>query len=299
VTNSSQPVVLITGASSGLGRATAELLAANGYRVFGTSRTSQADQRLPYSMLQLDVHSDAAAQACVQEVLAQAGHIDVLINNAGFALIGASEETALDQVKDIFETNFFGAVRMVNAVLPAMRRASSGTIINISSMAGLLASPFIGFYCASKHALEGYSEGLRYEVKPFGIRVALVEPGFFQSGFAAATQEAAQPVGAYAAMRERANGFYARLNAAGNEPQRVAQLILRILRQPRPRLRYLIGLDARLFALSKRAAPMSLLEAQARLVFRLDDRPLPEMLLTGLLGLLGVGRTPGVPAPKR
>ncbi|NTU78616.1 MAG: SDR family NAD(P)-dependent oxidoreductase [Chloroflexales bacterium] len=284
------PVVLLTGASAGLGRATAELLAANGFRVFGTSRTPQPDPSRPYVMLPLDVRSDESVQACIQRLLAQAGRIDVLINNAGFGLTGALEEASLDQVKGLFETNFFGAVRMVNAVLPTMRRQHGGSIVNISSIAGIAASPFLGFYSASKHALEGYSEALRHEVKAFNIRVALIEPGFFPSDFVQATQGPDRTIAEYAAPGRRASAVIDHAVATGADPHDIARLILGVLRSRAPRLRHLVGADARLFALARRLEPEPLFEQQARWTFRLDDRPLVEALSAALLRLLGVWR---------
>jgi short-subunit dehydrogenase len=171
--------VLVTGASSGIGRATARLLAERGFTVFGTARKpSPPDEgaKSGVTMVALDVRSDESVRACVEQVVAKAGRLDVLVNNAGYSLTGAAEETSVEEAKAQLETNFFGAVRMVNAVLPGMRKAEAGKIINISSLAGSTAIPYSGFYSASKFALEGYSESLWYEVRPFGISVSLVEP---------------------------------------------------------------------------------------------------------------------------
>src|SRR2546422_6503660 len=170
--------VLVTGASSGIGQATAQLLAERGHRVFGTTRKPGAAQASGFTMVGLDVRSDDSVRGCVDQVLSQAGRLDVLVNNAGYTLMGAAEETSVAEAKAQFETNFFGVVRMVNAVLPGMRAAGAGKIINISSLAGNTAIPFSAFYSATKFALEGYSESLWYEVSPFGISVSLVEPGF-------------------------------------------------------------------------------------------------------------------------
>jgi NAD(P)-dependent dehydrogenase (short-subunit alcohol dehydrogenase family) len=284
------PVVLITGASSGLGQASAELLATSGFRVFGTSRTPRPDPTLPYTMLPLDVRSEDSARACVAAVLAQAGRIDVLINNAGLGLAGALEEASLAQAQALFETNFFGVVRMVNAVLPHMRRQRSGRIINISSLVGFGGSPFEGFYCASKHAIEGYSETLRQEVKSLGIQVAMVEPGGFQSDFAQVNQDPEHSITDYAAMRERARAVFDHSIATGQSPQLIARLILRILRTPRPRLRNLSGRDCWFFAFGKRSLPEPLAEVLLRLVYRLDNRPIPEGLLVAAMNMVGVWR---------
>jgi NAD(P)-dependent dehydrogenase (short-subunit alcohol dehydrogenase family) len=290
MTTPTTPVALITGASSGLGRAAAELLSANGFRVFGTSRAPRPDPTLPYTMLPLDVRSDESAAACVAEVLAQAGRIDVLINSAGHGIQGALEETPLPQAQALFETNFFGVVRMVNAVLPHMRQRRSGTIINISSAAGIGGMPFQGFYGASKHAVEGYSEALRFEVKSLGIRVALVEPGFFQSGFGQANEVVTQTIADYAGMRRRVVSVFAQALAASAGPQVIAALILRIIRSPNPRLRHPIGADARQIALSKRTMPEPLIETITRWIFQLDERPAPAFLTALLHGMFGWGR---------
>lgn len=178
--------VLITGCSTGIGFATAEFLARNGHTVYATMRTPQrtpqlaqlAEQdTLPITVLPMDVDSDESVAAAITEVLHQAGHIDVLVNNAGIGPVGAVEETPLSVFQAIMQTNYFGALRCIQAVLPGMRERGNGCIINISSVAGKLYSPFHSAYCASKAALEALSECLAGEVGPLGIRVALIQPG--------------------------------------------------------------------------------------------------------------------------
>jgi len=142
--------ILVTGASSGIGQSTAQLLAERGFTVFGTARKPDAAKRAPFTMLALDVRSDESVRACMEQVIAKAGRLDVLVNNAGYAMMGAAEETSVEEAKAQFETNFFGIVRMVNAVLPGMRAAGAGKIINISSLAGNTAIPFSAFYSATK-----------------------------------------------------------------------------------------------------------------------------------------------------
>src|SRR5262245_58411020 len=165
-----QKVVLITGASSGVGHTTARLLSQSGYRVFGTSRNPGGAEATPgVATLALDVCSDDSVAACVKAVVADAGRIDVLVNNAAYELAGAAEETTIDEAKAQFETNFFGVVRMVKAVLPSMRRQKHGRIVNVSSLSGVSSIPFMGMYSASKFALEGFSEALQLEVSPFNI----------------------------------------------------------------------------------------------------------------------------------
>jgi NAD(P)-dependent dehydrogenase (short-subunit alcohol dehydrogenase family) len=169
---SEKRTVLITGVSSGIGQATAGLLARGGYTVFGASRNPAIAEPIPgVEMLPLDVCSDESVRACIDTLFARVAHLDVLVNNAGYALRGALEEVTLQEAKAQFETNLFGIVRMTKGVLPTMRKQGHGQIINISSAVGLAALPFVGFYSASKFALEGYTEALRHEVKPFNIQL--------------------------------------------------------------------------------------------------------------------------------
>lgn len=179
-------VVLVTGASSGFGRAVAQALHARGYRVYGTARNPALDRGAgDYAMLTMDVDSDLSVAQGVARVLQDAGQIDVLVNNAGFGLAGAIEDTSDDEARSQFETNFFGMHRLCRAVLPHMRRQGGGRIVNMSSLGGLVSVPFQAFYCAAKFAVEAYSEALRMEVRPFRISVAMVEPGDFATGFTA------------------------------------------------------------------------------------------------------------------
>ncbi|MCY1065034.1 SDR family NAD(P)-dependent oxidoreductase [Nannocystis sp. RBIL2] len=215
-------VVLITGASSGFGEAAARLLAARGpYRVFGTSRRAAGDDTLGGAeMLPLDVRSDASVAACVDAVMQRAGRIDVLVNNAGYTLAGAVEETAIDEAKAQFDTNFFGMARMVRAVLPVMRAQGGGRIVNVSSLAGLVGVPFHAHDSASKFAIEGLSEGLRQEVRRFGIHVSLIEPGDFKTAGTAARERATGGLPAYAAARDRAIDIMARAEQSGPDPRK-------------------------------------------------------------------------------
>ncbi|MFN6565309.1 MAG: SDR family NAD(P)-dependent oxidoreductase [Nostoc sp. ChiSLP01] len=168
-----QKVVLVTGASSGFGQLIAQKLAAVDYCVFGTSRKEHPPSQ-GVEMLRLDVTSDSSVQSCINGLVTRTKRIDVLVNNAGQIHASMIEETSLEQAKEIFETNFWGVVRVTNAVLPIMRQQRSGHIINMSSVAGLIGAPGQGFYSASKFALEGYSEALSVELDPFNIQVSLV-----------------------------------------------------------------------------------------------------------------------------
>ena len=264
-------VVLVTGASSGIGAAVASLFHRRGYTVFGTSRSANQDPQREFHMLQLDVNSDVSAKACVDEVLAQTGRLDVLVNNAGFDLGGAIEETSIEEAKEQFETNFFGVARMVKAALPAMREARSGRIINIGSLAGLLAIPYGAYYAATKFALEGYSEALWFEVKPFGIAVSLVEPGFVRTSINQATHYSAKSIPAYDGPRDRALAVLDRSVSAGIAPELVAETVLRAAQTRNPRLRYRVGTDAQWLPRLKSAAPWAVVAAGVRRTFELDS----------------------------
>src|SRR4051794_37187167 len=179
-------VALVTGASSGIGEATAERLARAGYKVYGTSRRGALAGRRSFAMLPLDVTSDESVAAVVSEVTRLEGRIDLLVNNAGFSVAPAgAEESSIEQARAIFDTNFFGIVRMTRAVVPHMRHQGSGRIINIGSVLGFLPAPYMALYSATKHAIEGYSESLDHELRTRGIRVLVVEPAYTKTQFEA------------------------------------------------------------------------------------------------------------------
>jgi short-subunit dehydrogenase len=264
--------VLVTGASSGIGAAVARTLQTRGFTVFGTTREVGPDSPREIPMLVLDVASDDSVRACVDEVVSRTGRLDVLVNNAGYALMGAAEETRVAEAKAQFETNFFGVVRMVNTVLPGMRQAGSGTILNIGSLAGLTAIPFIAFYSATKYALEAYSEALWYECRPFGIAVTLIEPGWVHTGIGHASQIAAEPLTAYDAPRTRAIAAINRAIGEGISSDLVATAVRRALESPRPRLRYRVGTSARWLPRLKNAVPWGMYASAIRRNFDLDAK---------------------------
>src|SRR4051795_12235437 len=194
-------VALVTGASSGIGEAAARELVDAGFTVYGTNRKAVAgEQRDGVTFLPLDVTDDASVAIAVGDVLARSGRIDVLVNNAGFGVAGAAEESSVEQARALFETNVFGLMRVTRAVLPVMRAQGSGRIINVSSIVGLIPVPFMALYASSKHALEGYSESLDHEVREHGVRVLLVEPGFTKTAFDATPAD--EPLPLYAQRRE-------------------------------------------------------------------------------------------------
>jgi NAD(P)-dependent dehydrogenase (short-subunit alcohol dehydrogenase family) len=249
-----QRVILITGASSGFGQEAARVLVRRGHRVFGTSRAVRADDG-GMRMLALDVRDEESVRAGVEKVLAEAGRIDVLVNNAGYALASLIEEATTEEAEAMFDTNFFGIVRMTKAVLPAMRRQRRGTIINVGSLAGLVGVPGEGFYAASKFAIEGYSESLRYEVEPLGIHVSIVEPSYFKTGFDRAKIEGSDRVGDYDGLRERIHAVFDAGARSGGDPRVVGELIARIAESPKPRLRYRVGREAHLIAPLRNVLP--------------------------------------------
>jgi NAD(P)-dependent dehydrogenase (short-subunit alcohol dehydrogenase family) len=260
----SNQVALVTGASSGIGQATAELLAAHGFTVFGTSRIPDHRAR-SYTLLPLDVCSDASVEAAVRSLLDQTGRIDVLVNNAGYALVGAIEETSIADAQAQLDTNLFGVMRMVKAVLPVMRKQGTGRIINVSSVVGHVAPPYVGLYATSKFALEGMSEALREEVRPFGVEVAMVEPSFVKTHIE--SPQPGNPIAAYTPGRQAAMHSLSTSVEGGMEPRAVAQVIL-LAATTRPRLRYLVGQDAKALMLLKRLLPGTLFERLSRHLFR-------------------------------
>jgi len=265
---SDQRVVLITGASSGVGESTARLLSQRGYKVFGTSRHSPTTDSTPaVEMLPLDVRADDSVRGCVEAVVNRTGRLDVLINNAGYELAGALEEVSSEEARAQFETNFFGVVRMVDAVLPLMRHQKHGQIINVSSLSGLSAIPFLGIYSASKFALEGYTEALRHEVKPFNIRVSLTEAGFLKTPMMNHRQLATSRLAEYDPWRQRALIAIRAHEAKGPGAEVVAETLLDIVSSRTPRLRYLIGGQARTVARLRRFLPARMYEQGVRRTF--------------------------------
>ena len=264
-------IALITGVSSGIGRATATLLSGRGFRVFGTMRRlgEPEGQLGAVEVIRLDVRDEQSVRSCVQTVLDRAGRIDALVNNAGYALIGSLEETSIEEAKELFETNFFGALRMAQAVLPIMREQGYGRIVNIGSVVGFLPAPYQGIYAASKHALEGYSESLDHEVRQFGIRVAVVEPGFTRTKIDQNRQLIRQPLAVYAHDRNRVLSANPVNIANGDDPLGVASVVLEAFTSRSPRLRYPAGSQAKLATRLRTFIPASLFDKGLRKQFGL------------------------------
>ena len=262
-------VALVTGVSSGIGSSTAAILAGAGFRTFGTVRSEAARPAPNVELVRVDVRDDAAVRSGVQEVLDRTGRIDVLVNCAGAALFGALEETSLDEARELFDTNFFGAVRMNQAVLPAMRRQGSGRLITIGSILGFLPAPFMGMYAATKFALEGYSETLDHEIRNLGVRAVLVEPGYTRTGLSEKYRTAQASWPDYAADRAT---VVKRVNdniANGVDPEVVARVVLRAATARTPRLRYTAGSEAATLAMLRAFAPASILDRGIRKAFGL------------------------------
>jgi NAD(P)-dependent dehydrogenase (short-subunit alcohol dehydrogenase family) len=251
-------VVLVTGAGSGIGQATATLLADGGYRVFGTSRDGAGPAGAPYAMLPLELSSDESARHCVGSVLDEAGRIDVLFNNAGFGVIGAIEETRLDQAQAQMEVFLFGVHRMIRAVLPSMRARRSGQIINMSSSAATLAVPFAGLYSAGKQAMAGYTAALRQEVRGFGIAVCYLEATAIRTEAAEEAMIAADRIEAYEPLRDRAIRDFRDAIREGRDPAIVARAVRRIVETRDPRLVYRVDGKAKLLPILKAVAPARL-----------------------------------------
>lgn len=235
---------LVTGASSGIGQRTARRLAADGYRVFGTSRRKRPSE-CGVEMHRLDVGSEDSVTGCIDAVHRRAGHLDVLVNNAGVMCEGFAEETAMELAIAVFATNLFGVARVVNAVLPGMRDRRQGRIINVGSLAAWVGEPGEGFYAASKAALARYTEALRHEVWHLGIAVSLVEPGAFTTPVLDAGAKANRRIADYDGPREAARETLHKSLRRGGDPQDVAELILRITQARAPRFRYGAGRDGR------------------------------------------------------
>ena len=263
------PVVLITGASSGIGAATAQLFARRGYRVYGTARgTAASSSPEPVTMLTMDVRDGLSVRDAIARVLDEAGRIDVLVNNAGYTVLGAVEETSAEEALAQFDTNVLGILRVSQAVLPAMRRQRSGRIVNTSSVLGFLPAPFMGVYAGSKHAVEALSETLDHEVREFGIRVALVQPNFSKTGFGNHAVQVAVTIGDYDAARHRVTEAIGRNMSTGTTPERVAAEILRAA-EGKFRMRHPVGFGATLLSRLRRHMPAAPVDRSLRKTFGL------------------------------
>jgi NAD(P)-dependent dehydrogenase (short-subunit alcohol dehydrogenase family) len=264
-------IALVTGASSGIGEATAERLTKAGYTVYGTSRRGATAGTRSFHMLPLDVTNDASVDAAVGQVLRREGRIDLLVNNAGFGVApGGAEESSIEQARSIFETNFFGLIRMTRAVVPHMRRQGSGRIINIGSVLGLLPMPYGALYAATKHAVEGYSESLDHELRTRGIRVSVIEPAYTKTQFDANLLEPDSKLDEYRAVRAVLGQTLKEVMAGADEPGIVAEAVLKAAVAVHPKVRYTAGGLASRLRWLRRFAPVRVLDAGIRRDLHLD-----------------------------
>jgi short-subunit dehydrogenase len=256
-------VALITGASSGIGLATAKALQQAGYRVFGTSRRAVASSD-GITMLTCDVTDEVSVKNTVAEVLKQAGRIDLLVNNAGIGLLGGAEESSAAQAQALFDVNVFGITRVTNAVLPTMRSQGKGRIVNMSSVLGLIPSPYNALYAATKHAVEGYSESLDHELRTFGIRVVLVEPGLTRTSFEESITRPDQPLAVYDSVRADMAALMRNGVNAGDAPEVVASTVLKAATDAIPRRRYTAGKLAHQVSFMRRFLPECVVDKNLR-----------------------------------
>ena len=272
--------ILITGATDGLGKAAALLLAERGYRIFAGGRSPEKraqldtlakEKRLPVETLEMDVCDDRSVERAVAVVHQKTGKVDVLINNAGLAYVATVEDMTMEDWRRQFETNFFGVVRVTQAVLPKMRERRSGRIIMISSVSGLVTPPTQGAYSASKHALEGLSNALRHELYPFGVKTILIEPGYIVTNIQQTAVELVQPYqekiqkGAYAKVYAGSwSGAKSSRAKSKTTPEDCARVILTAIEAPKPRARYGVTPLATTLKWAKRLLPDTAIDAMIR-----------------------------------
>lgn len=263
-------VVLVTGASSGIGRSTAQYLAGMGYRVYGTSRKPQADidkrkadeicSGKGVIMLQMDVRSEESVRSAVEKLTGLEGEIGIVINNAGMGIAGSVEDTSPEEALLQFDTNFFGIHRVIRQVLPYMRKRGRGLIVNMSSVGALFSIPYQSMYVASKAAIEGMSGSLRNELRPFGIKVAMVEPGDTKTGFTGSRlfAEAAGESSVYSSYSKKSIAVMEHDEANGPDPIVVARVIAKILARKNPPVCVAVGFQYKFMAFLKRLVPRAL-----------------------------------------
>jgi NAD(P)-dependent dehydrogenase (short-subunit alcohol dehydrogenase family) len=247
-------VALVTGSSSGIGYETALLLARYGFDTFATMRNMNKSkeitevskrENLPLRVMQLDVNDDRSVADAIKNILNEKKSIEVVVNNAGYGLMGSVEDSSLDEIKAQFETNFFGAIRVIKEVIPIMRKQRSGTIVNVSSVAGRIGFPMGSAYVSSKFALEGLSESMSYELKQFGIKIVLIEPGVINTNFAFATpKKTLEANSSYSQLMNKMEENLFSTIANGTPPKDVANVILHSITKESPEHRYLVGNDA-------------------------------------------------------
>src|SRR5919206_3195685 len=262
--STNQEVAIVTGSSTGIGYETSLALARNGFLTYATMRNlNKAEniisiatkESLPLHVTQLDVTDDASVKNAVEEVLSKEGRINILVNNAGYGLNGALEDLSMDEIKAQYETNFFGLIRVTQAVLPTMRRRKSGTIVNISSGAGRFGFPSGSAYVSTKFAVEGLSESMSYELEPFGIKVVIVEPGVIRTNFGnglVVARKSQDPNSPYSMMMKKIANAFEQITKNASSPDLVAKVVLDAVRNENPNLRHLAGNDVEQWLGAKR-----------------------------------------------
>jgi NAD(P)-dependent dehydrogenase (short-subunit alcohol dehydrogenase family) len=260
-------VAIVTGSSSGIGFQTALMLARNGYSTYASMRNIDKSktiteiakkERLPLQVIQLDVNDDVTVKNAINKIVKDGKRIDVLVNNAGYGLFGALEELSIEEIKAQFETNFFGVVRVTQAVLPTMRNQNGGgTIVNISSIGGQVSVPILSAYNSTKFALEGLSESLSHELGPFGIRVIIIEPGFVKTNImnsSVLAKSASVENSPYYSFTKKIESYFKSMmdNPESSNPEEVAKVILHAVTSDNPQLRFTVGNDASAIVQAKR-----------------------------------------------
>jgi NAD(P)-dependent dehydrogenase (short-subunit alcohol dehydrogenase family) len=267
--STSQKVAIVTGSSTGIGYETSLALARDGFLTYATMRNvNKAEniksiatkESLPLHVKQLDVTDDISVKNAVQAISSETGgRIDALVNNAGYGLNGAFEDLSMDEIKAQYETNFFGLIRVTQAVLPTMRRQKSGTIVNISSGAGRFGFPSGSAYVSTKFAIEGLSESMSYELEPFGIKVVIVEPGVIRTNFGnglVVAKKSQDPNSPYSMMMKKIANAFEQMTKNASSPDLVANVVLNAVKDENPNLRYLAGNDVEQWLGAKKTCPM-------------------------------------------
>jgi short-subunit dehydrogenase len=269
-TSLNNKATLVTGVTSGIGREIARLLAERGARVFGTVRKPQSASPIrDVEVVRMEVTDDASVNEAVQSIVRKAGPIQILVNNAGYSLVGALEETSVAEARQQFETNLFGVLRVTNAILPGMRQHGDGRIVNISSVMGFLPAPYMGIYAATKHALEGYTETLDHEIRRFGVRALLIEPAYTNTKFGGHSKFARVALEVYADERKRLTDGLQQNIEHGDDPRIVAEAVWTALTAKSPRLRYPVGKGVA-FSRMRRFVPAGMFDKSFRKQFQLD-----------------------------
>lgn len=234
--------VFVTGASSGFGLLIANVLHGKGYKVIGTSRNPERTHlEVPFKMIALDLDSEQSINTLPERIFNEIDQLDILINNAGFLVTGIAEEIPIELGRQQFETNFWGTIKVTNAVLPYFRKQKFGKIITIGSITGLVAFPNTSYYAASKHALEGYFKALRYEITEFNIRVAMIEPGSFKTNIMENSSTTINRIEDYNTLRSKSERYAEFIVEQGENPALVAAKVIKVVETDKPKFRNLVG----------------------------------------------------------